>query len=85
MREVGKRLQNVKVTEKSRMVEQHGLKGHVTAGTGRREGKEVEWFCAVLGDGKGKDILTLGFYSSGLGGTYKAQLVKMVDSIQPNK
>jgi hypothetical protein len=84
LKEVGKTLQKAKLNGKPKLVEQNGLKGHVSAGTGFKDG-EVEWLCAVLGDGKNKDMLTLAFYSPKLGGTYKSQLQKVLDSIGINK
>ena len=85
LKEVSKSLQKAKIVGKPKPVEQHGLKGHVSSGIGFKDGAEIEWLCAVLGDGKGKDMLTLGFYAPNLGATYKAQMQKVLDSIGVNK
>jgi hypothetical protein len=84
MAEVGKILQNVKFTSKMKPVEQHGAKGFVVTGTGKKDGAEVEWFTSAIGAGKGA-LLALGFYSPTISPAVKAQIVHTMDSIAPNK
>lgn len=85
LKEVGKSLQGAKYTKKGQPVEQHGLKGFVATGTGKKDGKEVEWFTSALGDGHGHEMLTLGFYAANVTPEYKAQMMHVLDSIQPAK
>jgi len=82
LKEVGRSLTKVKVTE-HKAIEQHGLKGNMIVGTGFKDGADVHWRCRVLGDGKGHDMLTLAFYQAHLEGKYKAELIKILDSVQP--
>jgi hypothetical protein len=85
LKEVNKSLTGAKYTKKGAPVEQHGLKGFVATGTGKKDGKEVEWFTSALGDGHGHEMLTLGFYAANVTPEYKAQLMHVLDSIQPAK
>lgn len=80
--EVGKILQNAKLTSKLKPVEQHGSKGFVVTGTGKKDGADVDWFSSAVG-GKGGALLALGFYSPNIAPATKAQMVRVLDSIQP--
>jgi hypothetical protein len=81
--EVGKTLQGARFTSPPKAVQQHGLKGFVATGTGTKDGAEVEWFTSALGDGRGHAMLTVGFWAPGAAPAYKAQMVHVMDSIQP--
>jgi hypothetical protein len=80
--EVGKVLQGAKLTSPLKPATQHGLKGFVATGSGKKNGADVEWFTSALGDGKGHTMLTIGFFGPGAA-AYKAQIVHVLDSIQP--
>jgi hypothetical protein len=80
--EVGKVLQGAKFTSPLKPASQHGLKGFVATGSGKKNGVDVEWFTSALGDGKGHAMLTIGFFGPGAA-AYKAQIVHVLDSIQP--
>jgi hypothetical protein len=80
--EVFKVLQGAKFTSPMKPTAQHGLKGFVATGSGKKDGAEVEWLTSVLGDGKGHVMLTLGFFGAGAAAS-KTQIVHVLDSIQP--
>lgn len=80
--EVGKVLQNAKLTSPLKAATQHGLKGFVATGSGKKNGADVEWFTSALGDGKGHVMLTIGFFGPGAA-AYKTQIVHVLDFIQP--
>jgi hypothetical protein len=79
---VGALLSNARFTSGLKPVQQHGLSGFVTTGTGQRQGAQVEWFTSVVGDGKGHGLLALGFYSPDAKDGYKAALRRVLDSMQ---
>ena len=84
LKQIGAELTKVKVTEKAKAIEQHGLHGNMIVGKGFKDGAEVIWRVRLLGDGHGHDMLTLAFYAPHLEGKYKAELIKILDSVQPN-
>jgi hypothetical protein len=82
---VAKTLKGAKLTSKMKPAHQHGLTGFVATGTGTKDGNEVEWFTSAIGDGKGHALLTLGMYRPTASAAYRAQMVRVLDSIQPAK
>lgn len=80
---VARTLQGARFTSKMKPAQQHGLKGFVATGTGKKDGAEVEWFTSAIGDGKGHAMLTLGMYAPTVSPAYKAQMIHILDSIQP--
>ena len=80
---LNKTLKNARFTSKLKSVTQHGLNGFVATGKGEKNGKQVEWFTAALGDGHGHAILALGIYRPDISQEIKGQIVHVLDSIQP--
>jgi hypothetical protein len=80
---VGKSLKNARFTSKMKPVKQNGLTGFVATGKGEKNGMQVDWFTAALGDGHGHAILALGMYRPDISQEIKAQIVHVLDSIQP--
>jgi hypothetical protein len=80
---VASSLKGARFTSRLKAVQQHGLKGVVATGTGTRDGVQIEWFTAALGDGAGHAMLTLGMYRPTAPTAYKEQLLRVINSIQP--
>jgi hypothetical protein len=81
---VGAIVKNAKVLpQTAAKVNQNGLNGFGFDGTGSMDGKPIEWFSIVLGDGAGHGLLALGFAGVGQLGAHRAALKMIFDSIQP--
>jgi hypothetical protein len=77
------RIPDAHVTGPATPVTQNGLSGVLVKGEGTRNGAKVEFFSVVLGDGKGKGLLSVGVADAGKLDVYRDKVVQVFNSIRP--